>query len=58
MREALARLQKALEINPDLPEGYFNLANLLVQTGKAQEAESALAQALIVDPYDAAAYAI
>jgi tetratricopeptide (TPR) repeat protein len=54
--EALARLQKALQINADLPEGYFNLANLLVQTGRAQEAEPVLAKALVVDPYDAAAY--
>jgi tetratricopeptide (TPR) repeat protein len=54
--EAIVRLQKSLEIDPDLSEGYFNLANLLVQSGRVQEAEPALARALIADPYDAAAY--
>ncbi|MEO6803198.1 MAG: tetratricopeptide repeat protein [Granulicella sp.] len=47
--EALVRLQKAIEINPDLSEGYFNLANRFVQTGRADEAEPLLARALVIE---------
>ena len=56
MNEALQEVQKAVGLNPDLPEGYTNLANLLVRTGQAEAADAALRRALDIDPYDAAAY--
>jgi tetratricopeptide (TPR) repeat protein len=52
---AIEKLQKALALNPDLPEGDLNLATLLVRQAQMEPAELALKRALI-DPYDAAAY--
>ena len=53
---AVEKLQKALVLNPDLPEGYTNLARLLVREAQIDPAETALKCALGIDPYDAAAY--
>lgn len=54
--DAIEKFQKALALNPDLPEGALTLANLLARAGQADDAESALRNALSIDPYDAAAY--
>jgi tetratricopeptide (TPR) repeat protein len=53
---AIEKLQKALALNPDLPEGDLNLATLFVQEAQIGAAETALKRALSIDPYDAAAY--
>jgi tetratricopeptide (TPR) repeat protein len=53
---AIEQLQKALALDPDLPEGDLNLATLFVREGQMEPAETALKRALSIDPYDAAAY--
>jgi tetratricopeptide (TPR) repeat protein len=53
---AIENLQKAVALNPDLPEGDLSLASLLARKGQIDSAESALRSALSIDPYDAAAY--
>jgi tetratricopeptide (TPR) repeat protein len=53
---AIEKLQKALALNPDLPEGDLNLATLFVREAQMEPAEIALKRALSIDPYDAAAY--
>ena len=53
---AIEDLQKAVALNPDLPEGDLSLASLLARKGQIDSAESALHSALSIDPYDAAAY--
>jgi len=53
---AVDKLQKALALNPDLPEGYMSLASLFVREAQLDHAETALQRALSIDPYDAAAY--
>jgi tetratricopeptide (TPR) repeat protein len=53
---AIEKFQKALALNPDLPEGDLNLATLFVQEAQMEPAETALKRALSIDPYDAAAY--
>jgi len=53
---AIEKLQKALALDPDLPEGDLNLATLFVQEAQMEPAETALKRALSIDPYDAAAY--
>jgi tetratricopeptide (TPR) repeat protein len=53
---AIEKLQKALALNPDLPEGDLNLATLFVREAQIEPAEAALKRALSIDPYDAAAY--
>jgi len=53
---AIEKLQKALALDPDLPEGDLNLATLFVREAQMEPAETALKRALSIDPYDAAAY--
>ena len=53
---AIEKLQKALALDPDLPEGDLNLATLFVRQSQMEPAETALQRALSIDPYDAAAY--
>jgi len=53
---AIEKLQKALALNPDLPEGDLNLASLFVREAQMEPAETALKRALSIDPYDAGAY--
>ncbi|MGC2398693.1 MAG: tetratricopeptide repeat protein [Acidobacteriaceae bacterium] len=53
---AIEKVQKAVALNPDLPEAYTSLAGLLLATGQLDPAEAAVRNALNVDPYDAAAY--
>lgn len=53
---AIEKLQKALALDPDLPEGDLNLATLFVHEAQMEPAETALKRALSIDPYDAAAY--
>jgi tetratricopeptide (TPR) repeat protein len=53
---AIEELQKALALDPDLPEGDLNLATLLVREAQMERAETALKRALSIDPYNAAAY--
>jgi tetratricopeptide (TPR) repeat protein len=53
---AIERVQKALTLDPDLPEGALMFASLMARTGQIDAAESALHNALSIDPYDAAAY--
>jgi len=53
---AVEKVQKALALDPDLPEGYMTLASLFVREDQRDPAETALKHALSIDPYDAAAY--
>jgi tetratricopeptide (TPR) repeat protein len=53
---AIEKIQKALALDADLPEGYTTLAGLLQAAGQSRPAETAVRKALTVDPYDAAAY--
>src|SRR5437660_8862689 len=53
---AIEKLQKALALDPDLPEGDLKLATLFVREAQMEPAETALKRALSIDPYDAAAY--
>jgi tetratricopeptide (TPR) repeat protein len=53
---AIDKFQKALALNPDLPEGDLNLATVFFQEAQMEPAETALKRALSIDPYDAAAY--
>jgi tetratricopeptide (TPR) repeat protein len=53
---ALDKIQKAVTLNPDLPEGYTTLTGLLLAAGQTDLAEAAVRRALNIDPYDAAAY--
>ena len=49
-------MQKAIALDPDLPGEYTTLAGIQAATGQMDRAESALREALRVDPYDAAAW--
>ena len=53
---AIDKFQKALALDPDLPEGDLNLATVFFQEAQMESAEAALKRALSIDPYDAAAY--
>lgn len=43
---SIAQLHKALALNPDLPGGYFHLGNLLLQSGRLEEAAEAFRNAV------------
>ncbi len=47
---AVEWMQKAVGINPGYVRGYFNLGNLLLNTGKFQSAVNSFKQALEIDP--------
>jgi len=53
---AVEKVQKALALDPDLPEGYMTLASLFVREDQRDPADTALKHTLSIDPYDAAAY--
>jgi tetratricopeptide (TPR) repeat protein len=53
---ALKKIQRAVTLNPDLPEIYTSLGAAFAGNGQLNMAEDAARQALSIDPYDAAAY--
>jgi tetratricopeptide (TPR) repeat protein len=54
--EAMEKLQKAIALDPDLPGVYTTLAALETAAGQTDRAEASLRKALLIDPYDAAAW--
>ena len=54
--EALARLQKAIALDRNMPGAFTTLAAIEAAVGQKDAAETALRDALHVDPYDAAAW--
>jgi tetratricopeptide (TPR) repeat protein len=54
--EALAVLQKAVEINPRVPETHTGVAAALIQVERVEEAVDHLKKALEIDPNNAEAY--
>jgi tetratricopeptide (TPR) repeat protein len=54
--EALKKMQKAIDIDPDLTGGRRGLADLLLRTGQIDRSGTELRGALELDPYDAGAY--
>src|SRR5262249_20842105 len=54
--EATIAFRRAVELNPDLAEGHYNLANCLERTGKYAEAEAPLRKAIKLKPDYAEAY--
>ena len=54
--EAERAYRKALEINPAMPEAWYNLAGLMLQTSRTKEAEDALHLALKYKPDNALAW--
>ncbi len=53
---SIEKMQKAIALDPDLPGAYTTLAGLQAAAGQRDQAESALREALRIDPYDAAAW--
>ena len=53
---AIEKVTKAVSLNPDLTEGYTSLAGMLLAAGQVDPATAAAQRALVIDPYDAAAY--
>ena len=49
-QEAIALLQKAIEIEPTCPIAVFNLGVLLTQSGKTEEGEALIHRSVEVDP--------
>jgi predicted CXXCH cytochrome family protein len=54
--EAIAKLEKAIALDPDLPGQHTSLAGILAGAGHMDRAAAVLGQALRLDPYDATAY--
>jgi tetratricopeptide (TPR) repeat protein len=54
--DAIAKLQKAAALDPDLPGEYTSLAAVLMGVRRNDQAEAAVRQALLIDPYDASAW--
>jgi tetratricopeptide (TPR) repeat protein len=53
---AIEKVTKAVSLNPDLTEGNTSLAGMLLAAGQVDLAAAAAQRALVIDPYDAAAY--
>ena len=49
-------IRKAIEINPNLAEGYFNLGNILTNLGRLKEAEMSTRKAIELKPNFVAAH--
>jgi Tfp pilus assembly protein PilF len=56
MTEAIDKIQKAIALDPSLPEKSRKLAELLAKSGKPDRAQAALRDALRIDPYDEEAW--
>ena len=54
--DAVDAFRQALELMPDNPDSFYNLANALSDTGEHQQAEEALKKCLALNPADADAY--
>jgi tetratricopeptide (TPR) repeat protein len=54
--EAIERVQKGIGLDPDLPGESTSLAGILARAGQNDRAETALREALRIDPYDSAAW--
>src|SRR5207249_564784 len=52
MTEAIDKIQKAIGLDPSLPEKSRRLAEILAKSGKPDLAQVALRDALRIDPYD------
>jgi tetratricopeptide (TPR) repeat protein len=48
--EAMVHLQKAMEVQPDYPETYYNLGDALVQKGRVDEAITQYQKAVAIQP--------
>ena len=55
VQEAIAKMAKAIKLDPDISGGHTGLAELLGRTGNTPTAEEQLRAALRLDPYDATA---
>ena len=53
---ALEQYQRALELEPDVGQHYYNVASVLRFLGRFDEAEAALSSAIALDPKDYDAY--
>ena len=50
--EAIEKIQKAIALDPSLPEKSRRLAEILLKAGQRDRAQAALRDALRIDPYD------